>query len=87
MIQVTERDRIFAQGTDRQLYKEMTNHVVGLREQFGIPVYSWLDVFQDTKEEIYKDHAHVNELGDEIMARRVADLIAEVWGWPRKQVQ
>jgi lysophospholipase L1-like esterase len=46
-----------------------------------------LDVFQDTKEEIYKDHAHVNELGDEIMARRVADLIAEVWGWPRKRVQ
>ena len=83
----TEREKIFAQGTDQKLYKEMTDHVVGLREQFGIPVYSLLDVFQDTKEEIYKDHAHVNELGDEIMARRVADLIAEVWGWPRKRVQ
>ena len=32
----------------------MTNQLVGLREQFGIPVYSLLDVFQDTKEEIYK---------------------------------
>ena len=83
----TEREKIFAQGTDQKLYKEMTDHVVGLREQFGIPVYSLLDVFQNTKEEIYKDHAHVNELGDEIMARRIADLIAEVWGWPRKRVQ
>jgi len=84
---LTEHERIFAQGTDRKLYKEMTDHVVALREQFGIPVYSLLDVFQDTKEEIYKDHAHVNQLGDEIMARRVADLIAEVWGWPRKRPQ
>ena len=84
---LTERERIFARGADRKLYKEMTDQLVGLREQFGIPVYSLLDVFQDTKEEIYKDQAHVNELGDEIMARRVADLIAEVWGWPRKRVQ
>jgi hypothetical protein len=44
-------------------------------------------VFQDTHEGIYKDHAHVNQLGDEIMARRVADLIAQVWGWPRKRAQ
>ena len=84
---LTERERIFARGADRKLYKEMTDQLVGLREQFGIPVYSLLDVFQDTKEEIYKDQAHVNELGNEIMARRVADLIAEVWGWPRKRLQ
>ncbi len=84
---LTEQERIVARGADRKLYKEMTDHMVALREQFGIPVYSLLDVFQGTKEEIYKDHAHVNELGDEIMARRVADLIAEVWGWPRKRVQ
>ena len=84
---LTERERIFARGADRKLYKEMTDQLVGLRAQFGIPVYSLLDVFQGTKEEIYKDQAHVNELGNEIMARRVADLIAEVWGWPRKRVQ
>jgi lysophospholipase L1-like esterase len=76
-----------ARGAQRQLYKEMTDQLVALREQFGIPVYSLLDVFQDTKEEIYQDRAHVNELGNEIMARRVADLIAEVWGWPRKRLQ
>jgi hypothetical protein len=84
---LTERERTFARGTDPALYKEMTDHLVGLRAQFGIPVYSLLDVFRGTKEEIYKDQAHVNELGNEIMARRVADLIAEVWGWPRKRVQ
>ena len=84
---LTERERTFARGTDQALYKEMTDHLVGLRAQFGIPVYSLLDVFRGTKEEIYKDQAHVNELGNEIMARRVADLIAEVWGWPRKRVQ
>ena len=27
------------------------------------------------------------KLGNEILARRVADLIAEVWGWPRKRLQ
>ena len=84
---LTEQERIFARGADRKRYKEMTDHVVGLRERLGIPVYSLLDVFQGTKEEIYKDQAHVNELGNEIMARRVADLIAEVWGWPRKRLQ
>jgi hypothetical protein len=84
---LTEREKTFARRGDRTLYKEMTNHMVGLREQFGIPVYSLLDVFQDTKEEIYQDQAHVNQLGNEIIARRVADLIAEVWGWPRKRVQ
>jgi hypothetical protein len=84
---LTERERVVAQGADRELYKEMTDQLVGLREQLGIPVYSLLDVFQDTKEEIYQDQAHVNELGNEIMARRVADLIADVWGWPRKQMQ
>jgi len=84
---LTKRERKFARGTDRKVYKEMTDHMLGLREQFGIPVYSLLDVFQDTREEIYKDYAHVNQFGDEIMARRVADLIAEVWGWPRKRAQ
>jgi hypothetical protein len=84
---LTEREKTFARGGDRTLYKEMTDQLVGLREQFGIPVYSLLDVFQDVNEEIYQDQAHVNELGNEIIARRVADLIAEVWGWPRKRVQ
>jgi hypothetical protein len=84
---LTEREKTFAQGTDRKLYKEMTEQLVGLRERFGIPVYSLLDVFQDTREEIYKDPAHVNQLGNEIMARRIADLIEEVWGWPRKRVE
>src|SRR4030095_1846243 len=84
---LTERERMAARGAQRQLYKEMTDHLVALREQFGIPVYSLLDVFQDTKEEIYQDRAHVNDLGNEIIARRIADLIAEVWGWPRKRLQ
>jgi hypothetical protein len=84
---LTERERVFAGGVDRKLYKEMTDQLVGLRKQFGIPVYSLLDVFQDTKEEIYKDQVHINELGNEIIGRRVADLIAEVWGWPRKRLQ
>ena len=84
---LTQRERIFAGGADRELYKEMTDHMVGLRERFGIPVYSLLDVFENTKEEIYQDQAHVNKLGNEIIARRIADLIAEVWGWPRKRTE
>src|SRR5262245_48154399 len=84
---LTEKEKTFARGGDRTLYKEMTDQLVGLREQFGIPVYSLLDVFQDTQEEIYQDQAHVNQLGNEIMARRVADLIEAAWGWPRKRLQ
>ena len=50
------------------------------------PGLQLLDVFQARRKKSIKTRP-VNELGNEIMARRVADLIAEVWGWPRKRLQ
>jgi hypothetical protein len=84
---LTPRETDFARNNNTELYKEMTDHMVASRQKHGIPVYSLLDVFQDTNEEIYKDQAHINELGNELVARRVADLVEKVWGWPRKKAQ
>jgi hypothetical protein len=50
-------------------------------------VYSLLDIFRNEQQEIYQDPIHVNELGNEMMAKRIADLIEQDWGWPRKKVQ
>jgi hypothetical protein len=81
----TDQENIFAQKTNKKLYKEMADDLAGLRGRYGIPVYSLIDVFQARSEEIYKDQVHVNDLGNEIMARQIADLIEKVWQWPRKQ--
>jgi len=82
---LTEHEQPFALQTHRDAYEKMTNYLVGLRQTDNLPVYSLLDVFKDTDADIYKDAAHVNELGNQIMAQRIADLIESAWGWPRKK--
>ena len=84
---LTPREAEFAQRTNAKLYKEMTDHMLGLRQKRGVPVYSLLDIFRNEQQEIYQDSIHVNEFGNEIMAKRIADLIEQEWGWPRKTVQ
>jgi len=80
---LTDREKPFAQATNWSHYKRMSDDLLSLKSRFGIPVYSLLDVFDDVHEDIYRDHIHVNNLGDQIMARRIADLIETTWGWPR----
>jgi hypothetical protein len=82
---LTEEEKALVQKTDSKLYKRMADHISGLRERERIPAYSLLDIFNNEERQIYKDAIHVNELGNEIIARRVADLIEKIWGWPRKR--
>jgi hypothetical protein len=84
---LTPREIEFARRTNAKLYKEMTDHMVALRQRHGVPVYSLLDIFTNEQQEIYKDAIHINELGNEMMAKRIADLIEQEWGWPRKKTQ
>ncbi|MER3422873.1 MAG: hypothetical protein C4293_06215 [Nitrospiraceae bacterium] len=82
---LTERERPFATMTDKGKYERMIKHLSGLREDRHLPIYSLSDVFQNTEEDVYQDAIHVNELGNRLMAERVADLIEKVWGWPRRR--
>src|SRR4030095_15185108 len=80
---LTDREKVFAEGTNSSHYKLMSDDLLSLKSRFGIPIYSLLDVFSDVHEEVYQDHIHVNDLGNQIFARRIADLIETAWGWPR----
>jgi len=82
---LTARETEFARKSDSRLYKEMAEHLLALRGKKGVPVYSLLDSFKNEPREIYQDAIHVNKLGNEIMAHRIADLIEKAWGWPRKR--
>jgi hypothetical protein len=84
---LTSRETEFARNTNTKLYKEMTDHMVITGEKHGVPVHSLLDIFRNEQQEIYLDPIHVNELGNEMIARRIADLIEKDWGWPRRKVQ
>jgi hypothetical protein len=84
---LTPRETEFARNTNTKLYKEMTDHMSASRQKHGVPIYSLLDIFRDEQQEIYKDPIHINGLGNEMIAKRIADLIERDWGWPRKKVQ
>jgi hypothetical protein len=84
---LTPRETEFARNTNTKLYKEMTDHMVASRQKHGVPVHSLLDIFRNEQQEIYLDPIHVNELGNEMIAKRIADLIEKDWGWPRRKVQ
>jgi hypothetical protein len=81
---LTAQETQFAQKTNTKQYKEMADYLAGSRQRYGIPIYSLLDIFQSRHEQIYMDAIHVNQLGNEILARQIADLIEQVWHWPRK---
>jgi hypothetical protein len=80
---LTENEKPFAGKTPLMVYKKMNEELTALKERYAIPVYSLGSVFMNVREEIYKDHIHVNALGNEIIARHIADLIEKEWGWPR----
>ena len=81
---LTDQERAFARETDRDRYKRMADELATLRQQYGIPAHSLLEVFRDERGQIYKDAVHVNARGNEILAGHIADLIEKEWRWPRK---
>jgi len=81
---LTEAEKPFATMTDKPGYRMLVQKLTALRDRDNLPVYSLGDVFQNTKEQVYEDHIHVNDLGNQLMAERIAELIEKVWGWPRR---
>jgi lysophospholipase L1-like esterase len=49
-----------------------------MRERAPKNVLNVSDVFAGVKDEVYLDFAHLNELGDEIVAKRIAPALAQV---------
>lgn len=80
---LTREEQLFAEKTNKPDYLKLRKHLVDFAKRARLPVHDLADVFADTKEPIYKDAIHVNDLGNQLMAERVADLIEHVWGWPR----
>jgi hypothetical protein len=80
---LTTEERLFAEKTNKPDYLKLRRHLIDFAKRARVPVHDLADVFANTKEPIYKDAIHVNDLGNRLMAERVADLIEHVWGWPR----
>ena len=63
--------------------------LTALRER-GLPIYDLGDVFANEKGKIYADHIHYwrdsksESPGNRLMARRIADQLAETWGLQKK---
>lgn len=75
----------------RDHYLHMTEELLRLQEE-NVPIYSLLDVFKDRPETIYSDAIHFvwNRKGsgshaNEIVAKRMVELIATDWNLKRKQ--
>ena len=81
-IPLTKEEQLFAEKTNKPDYLKLRRHLVDFAKRAHLPVHDLADVFANTKEPIYKDAIHVNDLGNRLMAERVADLIEHVWGWP-----
>ena len=80
---LTDEEQVYARATNVDSYRALTERLLRLREEQGIPVHALLDVFGGHAEPIYVDAIHVNAHGNELMAEAVADLIESEWGWPR----
>jgi len=82
---LTAEEKKFVEGTNRPAYDAIIRQFDGLRINSGLPAYSLLNVFHATPAQVYLDSVHVNHLGNELIAERIADLIEKVWGWPRRR--
>ncbi|MBN9541139.1 MAG: hypothetical protein IKE60_19860 [Reyranella sp.] len=84
-----EEKRVVGPMAYRDLYKRITAGMMTLRDR-GLAVYNLADVFADQKGTIYADDIHVvraldgESLGNNILAARIAELLAETWGLQKK---
>jgi hypothetical protein len=68
----------------RGLYERITGDVLALANQ-GTPIFSLLDLFEHTTETVYADVIHLRQAPDgtsagyALMARRMADVLAQTW--------
>jgi hypothetical protein len=81
---LSDAERPFAEQTKLGSYEAILELFERLRGEEGLPAHSLGDVFADETGEIYRDHIHVNDRGNQLMARAIADIIEREWGWPRR---
>jgi hypothetical protein len=75
----TDERRVVGRLDFRDGYEKMASALLSLRQE-GIPVTSLLNVFADVKEAVYRDEVHCLDAGYQIMAARIADELATMWG-------
>ncbi len=84
---ILEHEHTMTRGTviDPVKYSAMTDALVSL-SSIGIPVFSLLDVFSDSRETIYSDPVHCTRAPDtdysrgyELMAERIASHLETAW--------
>ena len=58
-------------------YPRLAEAIPALRDA-GVPVYELFELFDDVSEPVYVDNCcHYNELGQHVLASRIADLLLE----------
>ncbi len=71
-------------------YRGMTDSLLALRSG-GVPIYSLLDVFQDSPETLYGDEIHMiqgtdgESVGYRMMAEQMVRVLAQSWHLKRRQ--
>jgi len=71
-------------------YRSMTDSLLALRSG-GVPIYSLLDMFQDSQETLYGDEIHMiqgtdgESVGYRMMAEQMVRVLAQSWHLKRRQ--
>ena len=58
-------------------YPEMKKRAKKLREK-GHYIFDLYDIYVDEPQRIFTDHVHVNKLGNEIMAKKIAEIMSSL---------
>ena len=53
-------------------------------EKDGINIFSMLNVFKETVEDVYIDDVHFNDFGKVIFINKIIDIISNKWGFLKK---
>jgi len=59
-------------------YNRYTNELAALKQE-GVPIFNLRDVFKDETQTLYQDNIHPNNVGDKMMAAKIAETVAKAW--------
>jgi hypothetical protein len=78
---LTEEERKVVRRLDyKNEYLEQRRHLLSLRDE-GVPIFSLLDLYDDTEESLYMDviHHDKDSIAHKLMAERIAATLASAW--------
>lgn len=84
-----EEKRVVGDISYRELYRKLRTGLMTLRDG-GTPIFDLGDLLANEKGTFYADHIHFAQdvrhesPGNRLMAARMAQLLSETWGFPRK---